>query len=44
MVAVAETVVDEDAVVIKFLHTSLAKITVVRILRPQSLTVHAYII
>jgi hypothetical protein len=44
MVAIAKTIVDEDAVVIKLLHASLAEIAVICILRPQSLTVHTDII
>jgi hypothetical protein len=44
MVSVAETVVHEDAVMIEFLHTSIAEVTMVCILRPKSFTRHTDIV
>lgn len=44
MVAVAEAVVDKDAMVVKFLDAAIAKVAVVRVFRPQVLTINAHIV
>jgi hypothetical protein len=44
VVSVAEAIVHEDAVVIKFLNASVAEVTVVSIFRSQVLTVDANVI
>ena len=44
MVPVAQAVIYEDAMVVKFLNTSIAKVAVVRIFGPQCFARHAYII
>jgi hypothetical protein len=44
MVSIAETVVNEDAVMVKFLHTFIAKIAVIRLLWSQSLARHTDIV
>jgi len=44
MVSIAETVIDEDAVMVKFLDTFIAKIAVFWLLRSQSLARHTDIV
>jgi len=44
MVAVAETVIYEIAVVVKFLNTTMAKVAVVSILRSEAFAVDANVV
>jgi len=44
MVAVAETVIYEIAVVVKFLNTTVAKVAVVSILRSEAFAVDANVV
>lgn len=44
MVPVAQAVIYEDAMMVKFLNTSIAKVAVVRIFGSQCFTRHAYIV
>ena len=44
MVAVAEAVVDKDAMVVKLLDAAIAKVAVVGVFRPQVLAINAHIV
>jgi hypothetical protein len=44
VIPIAQTIVHKVAVVVELLHTPVAKVAMSRVLRPQILTVHAYII